>query len=248
MRLLSRFILILIFSCSSFLFSQTNMLDTSPSRIKSKISIPPLDVVMDSVLKKNAMLNFRKHHIGVKDATVKSEKLYWSRNFGVQADTRYGTLNNFSTNEDGQVSSAIATTSKQFNYSVGFYLKFPLFDVLNRKHQLRLARLELEEAKSMAQFQEDEIRQTVIAFYQDLVLKEKLLQIKSKSLGDGKVNMQMVEKEFRNGVVPISEYVRITSITGNMETDYEKAKSDFMLAKQLLEDMAGFKFDIVTTN
>jgi hypothetical protein len=25
------------------------------------------------------------------------------------------------------------------------------------------------------------------------------------------MNMQMVEKEFRNGVVPISEYVRITT-------------------------------------
>lgn len=224
------------------------MLEVSPTRIKSRMNIPPLEVVIDSVLKKHGLLNFRKTHIGVMDATVKSEKIYWSRNMGVQADTRYGTLSNFSTNEDGQLTTALATNTKQFNYSVGFYLKFPLFDVLNRKHQLRLAKLELEEAEHMAQFQEDEIRQTVIRLYQDLVLKERLLQIKSKSLGDGKVNMQMVEKELRNGVVPIAEYVRITSITANMEVDYEKAKSEFILAKQLLEDMAGFKFDIITSS
>jgi tRNA(Ser,Leu) C12 N-acetylase TAN1 len=48
--------------------------------------------------------------------------------------------------------------------------------------------------KSMAQFQEDEIRQTVIKMYQDLILKQKVLKIKSKVLGDGRVNMQMVER------------------------------------------------------
>jgi hypothetical protein len=30
--------------------------------------------------------------------------------------------------------------------------------------------------------------------YQDLILKQKILKIKSKTLGDNKVNMQMVEK------------------------------------------------------
>ena len=80
------------------------------------------------------------------------------------------------------------------------------------------------------------------------IIKEELLEIKARSLGDGKVNMQMVEKEFRNGVVPIAEYVRITSITSNLEIEYVKAKSEFVLAKDLLEDLAGFKFDILTTN
>jgi hypothetical protein len=56
----------------------------------------------------------------------------------------------------------------------------------------------------MAQFQEDEIRQTVIKMYQDLILKQKVLKIKSKVLGDSRVNMQMV-KEFHNGVVPVTE-------------------------------------------
>jgi hypothetical protein len=69
----------------------------------------------------------------------------------------------------------------------------------------------------MAQFQEDEIRQTVIKLYQELILKQNILKIKSKSLSDGKINMQMVEKKFRNGIVPVSEYVRITSITSELE-------------------------------
>jgi outer membrane protein TolC len=100
----------------------------------------------------------------------------------------------------------------------------------------------------MAKFQKQEIIQTVIRIYNDLLLKRKLLEIRSRRLGDGKVNMQMVEKEFRNGVVPLSEYVRITGMTIDMEADYETAMSEFISAKQSLEYMAGFAFDFKSTN
>jgi outer membrane protein TolC len=209
----------------------------------SEFKFPTLKVVIDSVLKRNSMLKFRKSHIGVKESTLASERIYWTRNMGLQADGRYGTLNNFSSNEDGVSNTASSTLSTQYNYSVGFYVKFPVFDMLNRKNQISLAKFEVDEAKNMADFQEDEIRQTVIKLYQDLILKQKLLLIRSKSLSDGKINMQMVEKEFRNGVVPISEYVRITGMASNLEADYELAKSEFIIAKQLLEDMAGFVFN-----
>ena len=245
MKIFLKFILFVIFNCCFInpIIGQTATIDAAPIQ-KNKLNIPPIEVVIDSVLKNSAMLSFRKHHIGVKTSTLKSERIFWTRNIGLQADTRFGNLNNFATSEDGVSNTAAFTTAKQFNYSAGVYLKFPIFDFFNRKNQIKLAKLEVEEAKSMADFQEQEIRQTVIRLYQDLILKYKLLRIKSQSLGNGRVNMQMVEKEFRNGVVAISEYVRITSMTSNMESDYELAKSNFLVAKQLLEDMAGFVFNV----
>ena len=233
--------IILILTITVFSFDVAEAQSTDFEN-RDEIALPSFQVIIDSVLNRNAMLKFRKQHIGVKESTLASERIYWTRNFGVQGDTRYGNLNNFSTNADGQLSTSTSTATRQFNYSIGFYLKIPIFDVLNRKNQLGLARLEVEEAKSMAQFQEDEIRQTVIKLYQELILKQNILKIKSKSLSDGKINMQMVEKEFRNGIVPVSEYVRITSITSELEVGYEVAKSEFIVVKKLLEDMAGFTF------
>tara|TARA_R110001592_G_scaffold94919_2_gene274085 strand:+ start:710 stop:1459 length:750 start_codon:yes stop_codon:yes gene_type:complete len=232
--------------CNSIEAQTSEFEDNSSKAIEFKF--PPLQVVIDSAIKRSAMLNFRKHHIGVVESTLESERIYWTRNLGIQGDSRYGNLSNFSTSEDGVSNTAALTTAKQFNYSIGVYLKFPVFDVLNRKNQIKLAKLEVEEAISMAEFTKEEIRQSVIRLYQDLVLKQKLLQIRSRSLGDGRVNMEMVEKEFRNGVVPISEYVRINGMTANMEADYEKAKSEFITAKQLLEDMAGFVFGLTLSN
>ena len=240
---------ILSLSIISFSNIQAQTLDSDTSSLNvSEFKFPSLEVVIDSVLNRSAMMSFRKNNIGVKESTLASERIYWTRNIGIQADTRYGNLSNFATSEDGVSNKAAFTTARQFNYSAGVYLKFPIFDFFNRKNQIKLAKLEVEEAKSMADFQEQEIRQTVIKLYQDLILKHKLLRIKSQNLGNGRVNMQMVEKEFRNGVVAISEYVRITSMTSNMESDYELAKSNFLIAKQLLEDMAGFVFNVTLSN
>lgn len=211
----------------------------------SEFYFPPLKVVIESVLKRNAMLKYRKNHVGVKESTLESERIFWTRNIGVQVDGRYGNINNFSNNDNGISNTTFSTLSTQYNYVIGVYLKFPVFDMLNRKNQLQLAKLEIEEAKNMATFQEDEIRQTVIRMYQDVIFKQRLLQIRSKNFGNGKVNMEMVEKEFRNGVVPVAEYVRITSITSNLEADYESAKAEFIIAKQLLEDMSGLVFDLI---
>jgi outer membrane protein TolC len=235
-----------VISCNSIKAQTSEFEDNSSKAIEFKF--PPLQVVIDSAIKRSPMLSFRKHHIGVVESTLESERIYWTRNLGIQGDSRYGNLSNFATSEDGVSNTAALTTAKQFNYSIGVYLKFPVFDVLNRKNQIKLAKLEVEEAISMAEFTKEEIRQTVIRLYQDLVLKQKLLQIRSRSVGDGRVNMEMVEKEFRNGVVPISEYVRINGMTANMEADYEKAMSEFITAKQLLEDMAGFVFGLTLSN
>jgi hypothetical protein len=222
---------------------QTSELEDS-SLNSTEFRFPPLQVVLDSVLKRSAMLKFRNKHIGVVESTLASERIYWSRNLGVQADTRYGNLSNFATSEDGSNNTASLTTATQFNYTVGVYIRFPLFDVLNRKNQIELAELEIDEATSMAEFTKEEIRQTVIRMYQNLILKQKLLKIRSRSFSDGSLNKQMVEKEFKNGVVPLSEYVRISGITSNLESDYEEAMSEFITAKQLLEDMAGFIFGL----
>ena len=228
---------------------QAQTLEPDNSSINAyKFEFPPLDVVIDSVMKRSAMINYRDNQIGVMESKLKSSERDWTKNFGFIADTRYGTFDNYFTNSTEINSSASSSYTEQFNYTLGLYLKIPVFDFLNRKNKNKQARLEIEEAKSMADFQKEEIRKTVIMMYQDLILKQKLLQIRSRRYGNGKVNMEMIEKEFRNGVVPLAEYVRIVSITENMEAEYETAMSEFITAKQLLEDMAGFTFGLTQLN
>lgn len=213
-----------------------------PSLYKTGIIIPPVMDLIDSAMKHNATIRYRKLEIDAKNSNLISKKNSWLSNLGFQGNTQYGTVDAYTSNANGQTASIVTTSNKQLNYSVGFYIKLPFFELVNRKNQINQANTEVEQAKSMAKAQEDELREMIIKQYQDILLKQKLLNIKSLNLGNARVNMDMIEKEFRNGIIPITEYVRISDMVARIESDYEMAKTDFISAKKILEDMVGFSF------
>jgi hypothetical protein len=50
------------------------------------ISLPPLQVVIDSALTRNG-IKFRNQEIGVKESRLASERIYWTRNLNFVAET-----------------------------------------------------------------------------------------------------------------------------------------------------------------
>lgn len=242
MKRLSKLNFILLFICSLCHSVSAQETYTKGNLKDIEIIIPPLNDIIDSAVNFNAAIKFRKLDIKAKNANLNSEKNYWLRNMGLQADTRYGTFDNFSTNNNGLSTSIFNTTSKQLNYGLGVYLKFPIMDMIDRKNQVKRASVEVEQSKMMAEQQEHEIRQLVIQKYHELLLKQRLLNIQSFAMGNARTNMEMVETGFRNGTISVTEYVRISDIVTRVETDFEKAKADFITAKMILEDIAGFTF------
>ena len=235
--------------CGSLCFARAqNAVEANPANISPNAVFPPLSVMIDSALAHNAMVRFREEGIVGKQCNLKSYRNYWTRNLGLQADIRYGTFDNFSTNtSEGQSPAVLATRSSQTNYGVGAYIKFPLQDVVNRKNLVRMAQSELDQAHSMAEAQRDEVTQLVIKQYNDVLLKQKLLKIRSKNLSTARVNMEMVEKEFQNGVVSVTEYARISDIVARNESDFEIASTDYVTAYLILEEMIGFRIGAPTS-
>ncbi|MBL0335812.1 MAG: TolC family protein [Chitinophagaceae bacterium] len=205
------------------------------------IILPPLVDLIDSALKHNASVRYRNLDIQVRESGLKTTQNYWLRNMGFQADTRYGTFDNFSSTATTQSTTMYTATSKQFNYGLGLYLKLPLGDILDRKNEIKGANAQLEQARAMEEAQQDEIRQMVIRQYQEVLLKQRLLNIRSLNLGNARVNMEMVEKQFANGLIPVAEYVRISDIISTAELAYESARSEFITSKMILEDIIGFR-------
>ncbi len=217
--------------------------DVSPDDFE--IVLPPLSVLIDSATIHNPMIKFREHEVNAKASNLQSQKNYWIRNLGVQADMRYGTFDIFTSNAtDGQNPYIYASRSNQLNYGVGAFIKFPFYDFVNRKNQIKQATSELGQAASMADAQLSELRQSIITHYNDVLLKQKMLKIKSRSLGNARINMEMVEAEFTNGHVTVSEYARISEIASSAEADFESAKSELITSLMILEEMVGFKINV----
>lgn len=248
MKLLFKNLLIFMTYGSLSIATAQNADKTQITFKSNGISIPPLQTMIDSAINHNAMLSYRNLEIGAKESNLKSKKHNWLRNFGVQADGRYGNFNNNSINVIEGDQNFQTTSTTQLNYTIGVYAKFPIFDGINRRNEIKKGKIEIAQAKSLAEAQKDELRQIVIKQYQELTLKQKLLNISSQNLGNAKVNMKMAEKEFRSGVIPIYEYVRISDMTSRIESDYEKSKSEFLLAKKIMENLVGFKIIQNSTN
>jgi outer membrane protein TolC len=208
--------------------------------------LPPLETIIDSAIANNPEIKFRDLQIIVNKYKLSTERNLWTRDIGVQTDVRYGTFNNFSTNtSEGQSPSNIATLSSQLNYGVGAYIKLPFFDFVNRKNQVQMATTEVKQAESFAQTQRNELRQMVIKQYNDLIVKHRVLKIKSKYAETSKINMQMVEQEFTNGIISVSEYSRISEIVTRTEIDLENSRMEFLTAYMILEEITGIRFNLI---
>jgi outer membrane protein TolC len=225
-------------------FAQTpNGFDLLNDDIESML--PPLETIIDSAIANDHYVKFRDLQIGINKNKLQANQAQWSRNIGLQADARYGTFNNFSTNtSEGQSPSTLSTLSSQFNYGVGAYIKFPLFDLIGRKTQVGLSELEVGQAEEMAQMQRIEVRQAVIKQYNELILRLHLYRNQSKFIETVRVNKEMAEKEFQNGVIPVGEYARISEIVSKAESDLETAKAEFSTAYMVMEEISGMKFNL----
>lgn len=234
--------LLIIILINAYGYAQ-DTIEGVPAVSSYKLLIPDLEILIDSALANNGMLGYRKKEIDVKKTNLIAKRRNWTRNFGVQADTRYGTFDNFSNNVSGPNTVTLASTTIQTNYGVGLYLKIPVFDIFNRKSDIKQAKAEVSQAEKLVKFQEDEIKETVIRYYEDLILKEQLLEIQAINLSDARVNKEMAKKEFTNGQLELYEYIRISDITAGISTEFEKAKSNLFLAIKLLENLTGVEIN-----
>lgn len=211
-------------------------------------NIPLLAVLIDSAISNAPSLHARELQVTANNYKLKNNKIDWTKNIGMQADLRYGNFYSYSANSSGGIEPpAVATNTNESRYGAAIYVKFPLSEFLNRKSQLKMASIEIEQSQSMVAMQRNEIRQMVIRQYNDLILKQRLLKLKNKSLVTSRINMQMADKEFSNGIIPLSEYARISENVTQNESDYENSRMDFLTAYMILEEIVGMKFNLTNT-
>lgn len=206
--------------------------------------LPPLSVLMDSAIQNNPYVRFRDLQLLIEDCKLKGIKTDWTRHLGVQGEVRYGTYDSYVSTGGSAMSTS---TTEDIRWSTSTFFSIPLETILNRKNQLRQSKLEHEQAKYMAEVQREELKQVVIRQYNDLILKQKILKIKSKFKATSDLNMLMTEKGFTNGTVPMNEYAMITENTNRAETDFATAMVEFQTSYQLLEVICGMRFNLSNT-
>lgn len=213
---------------------------------KSDLSLllPTLESLIDSALEHNPYVQFRDLQIVVNKCKFQTNRVEWTRNIGLQSNIGYGNLFNSSLNYvDGTVPVGLKTNRSETHYSAAAYINMPLSTLTNRKNLTKMAEAELDQARQMAEMQRNEVRELVIKRYNEVLLRHKLLKIRANYYLTTSTSLQMAEKEFLNGIIPLAEYSRLTEISTKSESDYEIAKTDFFTAYMLLEEIVGIKLN-----
>jgi outer membrane protein TolC len=208
-----------------------------------KLILPKIDVLVEAAWAKHGMVKAREAEIEARKSMLRSARRSWTRNLGLQGDYRYGTFANFSENVTSASTINLASNTTQVNFGVGFFLKIPLFDLYNRNNEIKQAKAEVSQSESVLEFQKFEVKELVIRQYEDLILKQNLLELRIKNLANAKASIRMAENEYKNGIIPIYEYVRVIDIVARMEADFEMSRSEFVTSKKVLENLTGLTFN-----
>jgi outer membrane protein TolC len=225
------------------LFAELNAQEIDKNRDFAEL-LPPLEALIDSAIEKNSFIEYRDLQIVINDLQLKSAKIDWTRSVGVQASYGYGNFYNNSISSETSSGSTIESSRSEIKYLAAVSLNIPLYSILNRKSDIKRARVEKEQAESMARLQRDELRQLVIKQYNTVILNQRLLKIKTKYFETAALSLQIADKQFLNGVIPVDEYARLNQIFASAEADYETARSEFQTSLLILQEITGLRYFI----
>ena len=215
--------------------------------LKDDISemVPPLNVLIDSAFENDPGLKFAHMQVIIDKSNLRTQRTQWTQDLGLQANAGYGTFDYLYSNSVGGTTQQTTTLKQnETQYGVGGFFRLPLSDLVNRHNQVKMAKVVVDQASTLAETRKNEIRELVIKQYNEMLVKQRQLKIKSKYLETARINMQMAEKGFVNGAITVDEYSRVSEIGARTETDFEAAKMDFVTAYMILEVQTGIKFNL----
>ena len=207
--------------------------------------VPPLSSLLDSAYAHDPALRFTRLQYDIDKGNLHSSQAQWTQDIGLQANGGYGTFDYLYNNTiGGQTQQTTTLKQNETQYGVGGFIRLPLYDLVNRKNQIKIAKAVVQQAETLTETRKNEIQELVIKQYNDMIEKQQLLKIKSKYLETSRINTQMAEKGFVKGTISLDDYSRVSEIGSQTESDFETAKSDFINSYMIMEVMTGINFNI----
>jgi outer membrane protein TolC len=200
--------------------------------------LPPLDSLIDLAVSYHPTIKMNEALIGSAESRVKLAKKSWSNLLRGYVDYGYGNQAIVATGPQGTDLSSIAN-----GYRAGANLSIPLSEVFTRRDKIRLQEQELVATFHKTQEMELMVTNQVIEEYNNLLLAQKLMNIRYEMQQKAKSNLLQMELEYVSGEVEGTSYVRNAEIYAIAQSEYENARANFRVASQKLEVLIGRPLD-----
>lgn len=231
-------------------FSQTppdhNTYELISENLDSSYSIPKLpslETVIDSAIIYSPLVKSFQTTVEIEKTDVKTKKREILKSISLFSNYMYGN-NGLLTPTQNIVNNSLAYNPniRTVNYQIGLQFKLDLFSVVDRQNKIKREQLEVLFAENEYVKIELQLKEQIIRQYRSLELNQKLLAIYAATKQSAYVNLQMAERQFLDGEINISDVTQVTDALTKATTEFEKAKSSYLIAFEMLELTVGVKF------
>lgn len=232
------FVTVFMFLCNKAeVYAQTPSVDAALTKAFATDELLPL--LIESAVKNSGNVRRFEKNIHLAEANLKINKNTLYNGLSLISSYYYGT--NYAAVADATAATSFnrLTTTQTGFYNVGVGFQLPLTTLLNRKHLVKSAQMQIEMIASEKDNAILGVKEEVIRLYQELKLSQKLLAITNNNKQGLQMNYSLAEKEFVQGQITVEQISRVLDINNKAKMEYETALNRFQTNLMQLENFTG---------
>lgn len=218
--------------------SQSSSVDAALTKALTTDELLPF--LIESAVRNSAQVKRLDNNISLAEADLARNKNALYSGITLLSTYRYGT-NYSAINDETVFNDGVyrLTSIQQGYYNVGIGLQFPIINLFNRKHIIKLGQSQIGMISNEKEYISLNVKQEVIRLYQEMKLYQRLLTISSSNKQSFQVNYTLSEKEFLQGNLTVEEISRILDFLNKSKIEYETNLNKFQTSIMQLEAFTG---------
>ena len=242
-------VLIVILLFGGNIFGQQRAVDSSKffNPITDNIvkRLPPLSVLIDSAAYNSPDMHYQDLKAQYYYYEQLSAQREWLQHFSLNLDLNLGKWNFWDKDEITKLNHYYRSQSIRDNYAVGFYIRFPLASIFDRRNRINKQKKWIEISLTQKEINRRFLAKEVIDHYNNLVQYQNYIRIYNDYQNFTMMQMRMAQNEFLNGEISTAEYTRLKEIQTRGAINFQQAIAEFNKEYQLLQVTTGMKFNLI---
>ena len=248
-RTLFKYAFCLLFALCMYSGYSQNVVDSSlyynPVKDDIRKKIPPLEMLISEAIKNSPSIKVEELKADKVVYEIRTEKRKWAEHLGIEGTVNYGHWYYNDRDELNRADKFYLTESRRSTYSIGFYIKLPLYEIIDRRNNINKRKKEREIALVEREIKIKQLRKEVINAYEELLGQQRKLKLRMEYQEVSIMMMQNATNRYLNGQIPPEELNRQLDYKTRGDEAFNETLRLFNIAYVLLEELVGMKFNLI---
>ncbi len=210
--------------------------------------LPNIRVLIDSAVANSPSVRYEELKADYYYYEQLTQQRYWMEHFSFNLDWNWGVWN-FHDTQTSSISTPntfrIDLNSLRDNFAIGFYIRFPLATIVDRRNRISKQKKWQELSFVQREINRQFVVRETIEAYDMMIQWQNYIRIYNDYQRFTEIQMQMAQNQFLNGEIGTAEYTRLKEIQTRGAIEYQQAIAEFSKNYRILEILTGINFNLI---